>query len=248
MNSTKNANEPLMDEDSANFFINFLNKKIRANNKKIRDIETLEKLAVRNPDQENKIKGKQAVLDSIQELERIQKVYQTALNEQFPQAAKQGKGAKQAKSQKQEVKPQVTEETKSEEKEVVQKQDSFSTRKILDLVHIAQYAKKSIRKREFINEVRNISEIELDVITEFFDKVFEFPQGAKFDKVREKLESSTSELSLYLQSSEKAAIGNKSYKVLLEAVERIASSELFLNHAIEIEAEPIVKLLYIALE
>jgi hypothetical protein len=244
MVSTKNENEPLMDEDSANFFINFLNKKIRAQNKKIRDIETLERMPTRNADQENKIKGKQSVLDAIQELDRIQKVYQTALNEQFPQS-KQSKGAaKQAKSQKQEVKQQVSEETKSEDKEVVQKHDSFSIRKILDLVHIAQYAKKSTRKREFISEVRNISEIELDVITEFFDKVFEFPQGAKFDKVREKLESSTSELSLYLQGSEKAAIGNKSYKVLLEAVERIASSELFLNHAIEIEAEPIVKIIF----
>jgi hypothetical protein len=120
---------------------------------------------------------------------------------------------------------------------VVEADSTAVLKKVLNLVHLAQYYKDQKNREIYVKDAatdKSVSLQDFATIHEFYNKVFLYPESAKFELIGNKMENSLSELTNYLQQSESPALMNKSYKHLAAAVENVSNSEIFRNKSADL--------------
>lgn len=199
----KHESEKEQTGENIHFFLDFLNKKFRNLNKKLREIETLESLKEIKLEQQKKIDGKGALLSQLKEYEEIKSL--------FLQAEKEaGKAAK--------PKPQVT---------TLKQQDRHPVIKpTMNLIHLSQIYANSSNKEEMRSHAAKPED--LDIFTEFSQNLFGLNKASHaHNKYDVYLNHCYHELDRYLNSSEDVALHNLSYKYILENVEKYVNSQYF---------------------
>ena len=224
--TTKKVKEQLTnEEEEGDFFINFINKKVRNIKKKLREISELEKTSDElKREQIEKINSKEQLENSIIQYQKTKQLYKEAHKENPQEKKKEIKEKKGQEKISSEVK---TSEISKEELELYGKKlINESVSFILNLIHVAQfYEEKNNRNVE--NNKENFSNNDFDIIYEIYKKIFVFTKNSKFEKVSIKIDNSSSVLIHYLNKSQSVAVGNKSYCYIFEIVEKIANCSSF---------------------
>ena len=234
--------EAIIEEDG-DFFINYINKKIRNIKKKLREISDLEKLETLKKEQEDKINSKAQLEETVVNFEKTKLLYKEAQKEnpdfkvekhsvkKHKQEEKLHKQEEKHHQQQQENKEAEKKKSPEITKEMMENHGKEQMKKavnsILNLVHVAQFFKDENNKNEYFSENKLEVSNDFDVFYEFFTKVFQFSESTKFEKIGTKLDNSVLELANYLIGAHSPALRNKTYSYLFENVEKIANSVRF---------------------
>jgi hypothetical protein len=236
---TSKKRDANINEDS-DIFLSYLNKRVRNNRKKLEQIEDLSKKEQNTlkPEQIDKIKSKAEVLEQVRYVDKIKDMYYEAVKT-AQETGKTESGESivtQEKIEKIDNKAQAAPEKASTHVAPPVTKDVLA--KVLKFVHFAQLFTDP-SKRDELKQHKDLHHEGLpdyDTFYEFFTKVFTFVEGDKLQKVGSKINTSLSELELYLQNSEKTALKNRSYKYLHDTVEKVAASAFFLEQEASVHA------------
>jgi len=209
-------------DEEKDIFLSFINKKSRNNRKKLEQIDELVKKdkSTLKPEQLDKINSKAEVDAQVKYYDKIKDLYYEAQKT----AKEEGKEETGVTIKKEESQPEPTRKVSEPVEEKVSVTDSLL--KILNLVHLAQLFGDHNKREEFRSKVDK-HEHEFDILYEFYAKIFTFSEADKFERVDSKINTSLKELEYYLNSDDKPALRNKSYKHLHESVERIVGTSFF---------------------
>lgn len=229
MSQEKEQKEQLQEETSHHFFLNYLNKKQRNLNKKLRDIETLENLQELNQAQKKKIEGKDSLKSQYAEFEEIRKHFHLAEQEAGLETTLPKKKEHKPKKEKKQQPVQKKEEIEAEIKEVNQVKEAKDkhpmVKPTLNLAHLAK-----ILRKEGPEFKKNLEKPELyDVILDFHDSIFEITK-APSTKYIIKLNLCYHALNKYLNNSEEVALQTHTYNEIYEIVENFFKSPFFHNY------------------
>lgn len=226
MSQENEPKELIQEEISQHFFLNYLSKKQRNLNKKLRDIEALEKLQELNQAQKKKIECKDSLKSQYAEFEEIRKQFHLAEQEAGIEPTlpkkKETKPKKEKKQQPAQKKAEIEAEIK-EVKEVKEVKDKHPVVKpTLNLIHLAQ-----ILREEGPKFKANLEKPELyDVILGFNDLIFGLAK-APSTKYDPKLNHCYHLLDKYLNNSEEVAFQDHTYHQIYEVVENFFHSIFF---------------------
>jgi len=233
-------------DEEKDHFLNFLNKRVRNNRKKLDQIDELSKRdkTTLKAEQIEKINSKAEVKENIKYIDTIRLMYYEALKtardegkfvpgttgESAP-VTKTEESTQIATKQEEEapVKPEVSEKERQEEIARITRENLS---KVINLVHFAQF----FRDQSKVQEFRQASELvsDADLVYDFYAKIFSFSESDKFVKIIDKINGSVHELENYISESEDPALRNKSYRHLQSVVENVANSSFFRNHKADV--------------
>ena len=229
-------------DDSEHFFLRFLNKKLRTLNKKLREIEQLEFSGVAlKPEQKQKILSKSKFLEEKTHFESMKVCFYQAEKEFPPShnskpASVKGDDDKvmvtkkdtttETNDIKTETKETITAEpneiTKDGTKNIIERNEMHSQRQtiktIFDLIHLAQIWLQCNFSQSPQN-LKNHQTImnDLNVLAEFYHKVFFIPPDAEYLSPQEK-NARYVELEKFLLQNKDNVISNMNYGKLHDIV------------------------------
>lgn len=210
-----------LNEEEKDFFVDFLSKRKRNIEKKLKEILDLE---ARNKEELNelqlkKVEGKGETLEKKKFFNDVLELYKSAKRNSSNQS-------KESPQQKTSSKEQTTQGAKDQGATGIQKdQSDEKVGEILKLNRVAEFLKTK-RNQENISKI--LKESQIQSIVGLSQSLLRTPSGN--EKNREKLETKAKmEVQKYLSSSMEASEWGGSYDAIRKAVERVSESELFVE-------------------
>eukprot|EP01015_Nassula_variabilis_P015420 TRINITY_DN22_c0_g1_i1.p1 TRINITY_DN22_c0_g1~~TRINITY_DN22_c0_g1_i1.p1 ORF type:complete len:494 (+),score=133.95 TRINITY_DN22_c0_g1_i1:176-1657(+) len=250
----KQKKEKLIQENSNDFFVQFMLKKIKYPQKKLKDITDLEERQKKGeqlkPEQQQKIATKDEVQSKIAQIEEIITLYLEALKEaeQPPQRradeTSPQAGQQQATSGQDNRLEELQQEFQARQEEAVEETRQRVTEQVLQtslkLAFFSQFFADNQKRQELLNNAPGSQKVDFDAISDFYHKVFHYCEGDSFDTNASKLEASYTELSRYVNKSSGPALRNQTYQQLHDAVEHVFNSQYFQNQKaqVNVQAKP----------
>lgn len=235
--------ETLIDEEK-DFYLSFINKKLRNIRKKLDQIEELLRRdqTTLKSEQLEKINSRQEVLQSIKHFEELKDLYYSAFKaagEEAKQAQKETSSKKGAqnetstKARKSSQEDVSTEESRKAYREEIIRE---TVTKILNFASISQILNNST-KREDLSKLYEAEDkdsftqglVHLNSVQELHKSIFNIADNNDSVRIEDRVNQSIEKLARYVSGEDQIAIGDKTYKSVQENVERIVNFSSYKN-------------------
>ena len=253
-------------EEEKDAFLSFINKRLRNNNKKLKEIQELEARENLKAEQKAKIQSKPQILENSKYYEGIKDLYYQSLKvveeeggeyikppapksirkvsfEDQVRSGKKSPDLKKPDTEKQHD-HHPEEKTQASEEMIKPVPAPLDVREILNLTHFVPFFMDNVIREEFDHEFENMRESldlgeypDFDAIFDFHKKVFTFAEGSRYETIEMKIANSLTELELYLRRDQQLAIRERSYEYLHEIVKKLTASAFFKNKQSDIQHE-----------
>jgi hypothetical protein len=235
--------ETLIDEEK-DFYLSFINKKLRNIRKKLDQIEELLRRdqTTLKSEQMEKINSRQEVLQSVKHFEELKDLYYSAFKaagEEAKQAQKETSSKKvpqnetSTKDRKSSQEDGLTEESRKTYREEIIRE---TVTKILNFASISQILNNST-KREDLSKLYEAEDkdsftqglVHLNNVQELHKSIFDIADHNDSVRIEDRVNQSIEKLTSYVSGEDQIAFGDKTYKSVQENVERIVNFSSYKN-------------------
>ena len=247
--------ETLIDEEK-DFYLSFINKKLRNIRKKLDQIEELMKRdqSALKAEQLEKINSRPEVLQSIKYYDDLKEVYYTAYKsagEEAKPAQKESSTKKNvqnetsAKSGKSSQEDKTTEESRKAFREEIIRE---TVKKILDFTSLSQILNNESKRGELAKLYQSEDKdsyteelVHLNGVQELHKLIFNSVENNDPERIEDRVNQSIEKLTKYVSGDDQIAHGEKTYKSIQENVERIVNFSSYKDLTFAVKEQEVVQ-------